>query len=233
MGQRDRVFGVLSLVMLGLTVITLLCYVLIAINPYLPFNPFPPRQSVFVVATVTPTSPATRSPVATWTPTATPTATPTPPASFTPTVTSTPAPTTPPTPTSTATSTPAPTPRVTRSAHPFTYELVYETPLYGCAWMGVAGTVQDIDGNPLLGFPIHVWGGGIDTVVYSGDKQQYGDSGWEQFFTNAPTEVRGVFRVQIHSRDNPNHPPISAEIVLDFAGLCSKSLARVDFTLNH
>ena len=42
MGQRERIFNLLSLAMLGLAVITLLCYILIAINPYLPFNPFPP-----------------------------------------------------------------------------------------------------------------------------------------------------------------------------------------------
>jgi hypothetical protein len=99
--------------------------------------------------------------------------------------------------------------------------------------MGVAGTVQDIDGNPLTGYPIHIWGGGIDTVVNSGSKQMYGDAGWEQFFNNKPQEVRGVFRVQIHSRDNPNHPPISSEIVLDFPGFCSQSLARIVFIKNH
>ncbi|MGC9467359.1 MAG: hypothetical protein ACP5HS_02090 [Anaerolineae bacterium] len=229
MGQQERVFNTLSLVVLGMTVVVLLCYISIAINPYLFFNPFPPGPDAFVVATITP-SPTSRAYAATWTPTTTPTVTPTPPPSFTPTITPTPEPTTPPpTPEPTAT----PTPRVTRSPYPFTYEITYETPLYGCAWMGVAGTVVDIDGNPLTGYPIHVWGGGIDTVVYSGDKQAYGDSGWEQFFNNAPMAVNGVFRVQIHSRDNPNHPPISAEIVLNYPGYCSKALARIVFVKNH
>lgn len=228
MADRDRLFNLLSLVMLGLTVITLLCYISIAINPFLPFNPFPPdRVGAFVVATETPLPTV---PPATWTPTATPTITPTPPPSFTPTITPTPEPTSPP---PTRTPTPTVTPRVTRSPYPFTYELTYETPLYGCSWMGVAGTVQDIDGNPLIGYPIHVWGGGIDTVVNSGSKQMYGDAGWEQFFNNQPQELKGVFRVQIHSRDNPNHPPISQEIVLDFPGFCSQSLARIVFIKNH
>jgi len=40
--NRGRLFNTLSLVMLGLTAITILCYLLIAINPYLPINPFPP-----------------------------------------------------------------------------------------------------------------------------------------------------------------------------------------------
>ncbi|HQE94139.1 MAG TPA: hypothetical protein PLH19_15725 [Anaerolineae bacterium] len=231
MGQRDRLFNVLSLVMLGLTVITLLCYLMIAINPYLPFNPFPPPpRQIAVVATNTPTPTLAHSPVATWTLTPTPTITPTPPPSFTPTPTRTP---TPITPSPTATSTATPTPRVTRSPWPFTYELTYETPVYSCNWMGVAGTVVDIDGKALKGYPVHVWGGGIDVVVNSGDNQRYGDSGWEQFFLNYPQELNGVFRVQIHDKDNPNHPPVSPEIVLNFQGVCSKSLAYIVFTKNH
>jgi hypothetical protein len=233
MRQRDRVFTILSLVLLGLTVVVLVFYALIAMDPYLPLNPFPPRSEVVVVATVTPSPTVTHTPVATWTSTATPTITPTPPPSFTPTITPTPEDTSTPVPTETPEPTAAPTPRVTRSPYPFTYQVTYETPYYGCAWTGVAGTVEDIDGNPLIGYPVHVWGGGIDTVVTSGDKQIYGDSGWEQFFNNAPQEIRGVFRVQLHSRDNPNHPPVSQEIVLDFPGYCSTALARIVFILNH
>jgi len=229
MAKRSGILNTLSLVILGLTVITLLCYILIAINPYLPFNPFPPDPQLVLVATTTATPLPSGMPAATWTPTVTPTVTPTPPASFTPTITPTPEPTTPP-PTRAPTATP--TPRVTRSPWPFSYEVTYETPYYGCAWMGVAGTVEDIDGNPLTGYPIHVWGGGIDTVVNSGDKQVYGDSGWEQFFDSTPREVNGVFRVQVHAKYDP-HPPISPEIVLDFEGYCSLALARIVFVKNH
>lgn len=231
MGQRDRLFNVLTLVVLGLTVITFVCFASIAINPFLPFNPFPPQE--YIVATPSPTPTPTHVPAATWTPTTTPTITPTPPPSFTPTPTPTPGPTGTPAPTATLIPTMTPTPRVTRSPYPFTYDVSYETPYYGCGWTGVAGTVEDLDGNPLMGYPIHVWGGGIDTVVTSGDKQLYGDSGWEQFFTDHPQEARGVFRVQIHSKDDPNHPPISAEIVLDFPGYCSQALAHIVFIKNH
>ncbi len=183
MGPRDRFYNTVSLVALGLTVLTLVCYILISVNPYLPINPFPPDPERFIVATLTPSPTPSRTPAATWTATATPTVTPTPPPSFTPTITPTPEPTVPPTPTATPTPTPPPTPRVTRSPYPFSYELNYETPYYGCAWMGVAGTVVDIDGNPLMGYPVHVWGGGIDVVVNSGDKPLYGDSGWSNSST--------------------------------------------------
>jgi len=231
MGGREQLLNILTLVVLAMTVLTLICYALIAINPYLPINPFPPATQVAVVITGAPAaSPTPRNVPATWTPTNTPTITPTPPPTFTPTTTTTPSPSPtftsiPPTETS--------TPRVTRSPFPFTYELTYETPYYGCEWMGVAGLVQDLDGNALTGYPIHIWGGGIDAVVTSGNKQMYGDSGWEQFFNNEPLEINGVFRVQIHARDNPDHPPVSEEIILDFPGYCSKSMAFIVFTKNH
>jgi hypothetical protein len=83
--QRDRLFNLLSLVMLGMTLLVIGYYILIAMNPYTPLNPFPPAQrTLAVVATLTPTVTPPRKEAATWTPTATPTITPTPPPSFTP-----------------------------------------------------------------------------------------------------------------------------------------------------
>lgn len=229
MNQRDQLFNTLSLVMLGLTFVVILCYILIFINPYIALNPFPPYPQKVEMVTTTTGAVYRRDVPPTWTATATPTITPTPPPSLTPTIT--PTPTTRP-PTRTPSPTPTITPRVTRSAYAFTYELTYEPPYYGCNWLGVAGMVQDLDGNPLKDYPVHVWGGGIDQVVNSGTKQMYGDSGWEQFFLNQPTEMKGVFRVQLHSLYG-THAPVSEEIVLNYEGLCSGSLARVVFTKNH
>lgn len=230
MGQREQLFNILSVVMLGLTLLVIIYYIIIALNPYTVLNPFQPdKRIIAVVATATATPLPPNSGLPTWTPTTTPTITPTPPPSFTPTTTLTPTPRPSPTPTPLP---PTPTPRMTRSANPFTYELNYETPYYGCSWMGVAGIVENIDGEALKDYPIHVWGGGIDVVVNSGSKLSYGDSGWEQFFNNQPMEVNGVFRVQIHSPYG-DHPPISEEIVLNFEESCAKSLAYITFTQNH
>ncbi len=227
MGKRDRLFNMLTIVMLGLTVLTLACYLIIAINPNIPLNPFPPGTQValLVLPSATPTPEGQNAPP-TWTPTATPTITPTPPPTFTPTSTSTPEPTGTPKPTKT------PTPRVTRSSYPFTAELTYETPYYGCNWAGVAGLVQDLDGNPLTGYVVRVSGGGLDKAIEAGEFQMYGDSGWEQFFNNYPIEVEGEYRVQLHDK-NPPHGPVSDVITLDFQGFCSKSMAFVVFTQNH
>ncbi len=233
MNQQDQLFNSLSLVMLGLTVVVIVCYALIAINPYIFLNPFPPNpKEIELVAT--PTGAVIRHDALppTWTPTASPTITPTPPPSFTPTITPTPTPRPPTRTPIPPTLTPSVTPRVTRSPYLFTYELTYEPPYYGCNWLGVAGMVQDLDGNALKDYPVHVWGGGIDVVVNSGSKQMYGDSGWEQFFLAQPTEMKGVFHVQLHSPYG-EHPPVSADIVLNYEGFCSMSLARVIFTKNH
>ncbi len=235
MEGRDQIFNTLTMVMLALTAMTLICYIAIAINPYFPLNPFPPPTQVAQAISPTPKPTATqRNAPPTWTPTATPTNTPTPPATFSPTPTQVPSATptdTPKPPTPTNTLTPSPTPRVTRSPHPFTYELTYETPYYGCEWTGVAGVVQDLDGNALEGYPVHIWGGPLDVVVHSGSKQMYGDSGWEQFINNQPMEMRGIFRVQLHSPEDST--PISEEIILDFEGYCSGAMAFIVFIKNH
>jgi len=227
MGKRDRLFNLLTFVMLGLTVLTLAFYSLIAVNPYISINPFPPgtKVAMLVLPTASPTPEGYNAPP-TWTPTSTPTITPTPPPTFTPTATATPGPTSTPRPTRT------PTPRVTRSPYPFTAELTYETPYYGCNWAGVAGLVQDLDGNALTGYIVHISGGGFDKGIEAGEFQMYGDSGWEQFFNNYPIEVSNEYRVQLHDKNEP-HEPVSDVIMLDFQGYCSKSMAFVVFTKNH
>lgn len=230
MQGRARLFNILTLVMLSLTLLVIVYYAVVAANPQTPLNPFPPPTTISRLA-----QPArTRTPRSgklppTWTPTATPTATPTNPPTFTPTPappTKTPGPTRTPRPTFT------PTGQVTRSPYPFTYELTYETPWYGCDWAGVAGLVQDLEGKALTGYAVRVWGGGLDQAPVSGDATMYGESGWEVFFNNYPITVSGEYKVQLHDK-NPPHAPVSEIVTLDFEGLCSKSMAFIVFTQNH
>lgn len=227
MGRRERIFNILTLVMLGLTLLVIVYYSIIALNPRTPLNLLPPgtRVALLVRPTATPTPLGGDAPP-TWTPTSTPTVTPTPPPTFTPTITPTPEPTV------TVRPTRTPTPRVTRSPYPFSYEISYETPYYGCNWAGVAGLVQDLDGNPLKGYSVHIWGGGLDQVVQSGDFTMYGDSGWEQFFNNHPIQVSEVYQVQLHDK-NPPHAPVSPVIKPEFEGYCSRSMAFIVFIKNH
>lgn len=227
-GKRAAFFNVLTYVMLGATACLLLFYTLIGFNV---FNPFPP-PTLLAVAELPTEPPTTAGPTSPpmWTPTNTPTITPTPGPTNTPTLTLTPSvtPTFPPTRT--------PTPRVTRSPWPFTYEVSTSSPQYGCSWTGVAGHVEDLDGNPLLGYPVHIWGAGIDVVVSSGSNTQhntiYGNqAAWEQFFDNKPKSME--IRVQLHDPYGESHLPISEEIVIKFPGYCGAALTYVVFTQNH
>ncbi|MFQ6100447.1 MAG: hypothetical protein ACE5OS_04350 [Anaerolineae bacterium] len=221
---RAALFSVLTYVMLGATACLVVFYTLVGFNV---FNPFPPPTLISVAMLPTDT-PATIGPtdIPTWTPTNTPTITPTPGPTNTPTITLTPSatPTFPPTRT--------PTPRVTRSPWPFTYEVEFMMPPFGCGWTGVAGHVQDLDGNPLIGYPVHVWGAVEGTPMSGldpGINTRYGnDAAWEQYFDNHPKPM--AVRVRLY--DNQGRP-LSEEIVIDMPGYCSAALAYVVFTQNH
>jgi len=100
----------------------------------------------------------------------------------------------------------------------------------------VAGYIQDLDGNPLGGYPVHIWGAGIDVVVTSGAdaglNTRYGNmAAWEQFFDAAPKPME--VRVQLHDPYRGDHPPISEEIVIDMPGYCGAALGYIVFTQNH
>ncbi len=226
--KRAALFNFLTYVMLGATGCLVIFYTLVGLNVY---NPFPP--SAFVPVAELPTgspSPAGPTDPAKWTPTNTPTITPipSPTNTRTPTLTPSATPTFPPTRT--------PTPRVTRSPWPFTYDVSTTSPQYGCNWTGVAGHVEDLDGNPLIGYPVHVWGGGIDEVVSSGSRTDLNtiyanQAAWEQFFDSSPKPME--VRVQLHDPYGENHLPISEEIVIKFPGYCGAAMGYVVFTQNH
>lgn len=227
--KRASLFNVLTYVTLAATACLVVFYTLIGFNL---FNPFPPPTLIPTTelgtsVTAGPTDPPM------WTPTNTPTITPTPGPTHTraPTLIPSVTPTFPPT------RTPVPpTPRVTLSLWPFTYETNLESPQYGCGWTGVAGYVQDLDGNPLVGYPVRIWGAGIDVVVTSGSNTQhntvYGSqAAWEQFFDSNPKPME--VRVQLHDPYGESHLPISEEIVINFPGYCGAALGHVVFTQNH
>jgi hypothetical protein len=110
------------------------------------------------------------------------------------------------------------------------------SPQYGCGWTGVAGQVQDLDENPLIGYPVHVWGAGVDAVVTSGADARFNtiygsDAAWEQFFDSRPKSLE--MRVQLHDPYREDHLPVSDEIVIEMPGYCGAGLAYVVFTQNH
>jgi len=229
--RRATLFNVLTIVVLVATGCLVSFYASIGLNVY---NPFPPPTiAVLADSPIEPPTPSGPTDVPTWTPTRTSTATP-PRPTRTPTLTPSATSTFPPTPTFPPTATP--TPRATRSPWPFTYELDLTQPQYGCSWTGVAGQVQDLDENSLIGYPVHVWGAGVDVVVTSGSDARFNtiygsQAAWEQFFDGRPKPME--VRVQLHDPYRDDHPPISEEIVIDFPGFCGAGLGYVTFTKNH
>ena len=172
---------------------------------------------------------ATRAPVNTVRPSLTPSATPTLPP---PTPTKTPTPT----PTDTPTPGPSPTATATRSAFPFTKDLV--SPQYlqnfansaGCNWLGLAGEVFDVNGNPVShgSYRVHVWDSGVDSRVTVGDSPSYGPSGFEQFLFDAP-------RVQEHNvqLETANGTAVSQVYRIQTRASCNQNLIYFVFMQNH
>jgi hypothetical protein len=172
---------------------------------------------------------ATRAPVNTVRPSLTPSQTPTLPP---PTPTRTPTPT----PTHTPTPGPSPTATSTRSPFPFTKDLV--SPQYlqnfansaGCNWLGLAGEVFDLDGNPVAqgSYRVHVWESGVDARVTVGDAPAYGPSGYEQFLFDAP-------RVQEHNvqLETANGTAVSQVFRIQTRASCNQNLIYFVFTQNH
>lgn len=233
--RSARVFNILTVVMLVATLCLVGFYGMVGLGVY---NPFPPPTPIplaqLPTATVTPT-PGEPTAIPTWTPTSTPTITPT------PQPTNTRLPTTTPTgivlPTLTPTGTP--TPRVTRAPYPFTCEVQLRRPEYD-HWSGVAGHVQDLDGNPLPGYYVKVEGpvpnlparrAGEDSRI----NMVYGnDAAWEQAFNPDAYQAMEI-RVQLfNSRPNARgeYDAVSDVVVVQLGGYASASLGYVTCTKN-
>jgi hypothetical protein len=149
----DRTLEIATVVVVVLIALVLLCYLAIFINPWVPFNLFPP-------STPTPVAVVTSVILPTWTPTPTPTATST--ATPTPTWTASPTPTNTALPTATNTPTPLPTntntpkpppppPRPTATPTPWPYYYTLSEGRGTCDFTGVWGYVVGSNGLPEAG----------------------------------------------------------------------------------
>jgi hypothetical protein len=229
--NRSSIFNILSILFLGLTLITIIGYVIVLVNPYVVYNPFPPQRAGEVTATPTPTAVGQVPP--TWTPTNTPTVTntPTPRPTRTPTGVPSPSPTWPPTST--------PTPRVTRSPYPFTCEISYRRPEYD-RWTGVAGHFEDLDGMPLPGYHAQVQCPGAGTFTpRAGVNERYNliygnEAAWEQACNPAQYQAMDI-RVQMFN-DTPDadgtYRPVSEQMIVQLGGFASRSLGYITCTYN-
>lgn len=152
----DRTLEIATVIVVIVIALVILCYASVFVNPYLPWNPFPPPTVTTtptpvsdVVETWTPTATSTPRPTststATWTPSPTPTSTSTPTDTATPT--STPTATPLPTNTRAPTRPPRPTPRPP-TATPWPYDYKSAGGRGNCSVTGVYGWVLGADGLP-------------------------------------------------------------------------------------
>jgi len=246
----------LAVVFLVLSCLMLACVGIIFINPTLVPESFRSVAVVPQISTRVPTrtpSPTSAVPTfpPTWTPSSTPTITDTPLPSDTPAPTDTGTPRPPTrtptetlTPTPTATNTPTPSPTgptptrtATRSAFKYTTQPGY--PQYlpnfantaGCNWMGFAGQVFSLEGNPEISFIVHLEGGGLnlDSLTGSGPAA-YGSGSYEIAVNNKPVATTGTYRLQLRAADGA---PLSDNYVINTFDTCDKNLIKVNFVQNH
>ena len=228
--KNDRVLNQLTLVLLGLTVLMLACYLSIFLVPTFPLNPWPPvAQAQLITLAPTPTPKATLPP--TWTPTAVQT--------YQPLATrplDTPVPTRTPLTSRTPTRSPA---LPTKSPYKFTpvRDPVLTADKYGAAcgnWGGVGGQVLDLNGAPLPGVSLIGWGGPIaeqdKRVFVSGSDARinkfYSGDGAYELYIGAPGDFD--FFVVVYEKGRPVSPVVKVRMVND----CSRDLALINFQRN-
>jgi len=221
-------------------------------NPMLPINPFPPRPAEPVVAAqeAAPAGEpeATSAPVVAAPPTADPTEQPT----ATPEATDTPAPTPTrpiaaaplePTPTITMVATMTPPSQAAGSSgsgasggssgglseYPFVLDGEIEASAYTgpekCEYLGVAGSVVDMNGQPVAGVPIVVEGDEFfESLVLSGSAPEIGPGGYKVQLNDAPVEA--TFTVQLWSDTGFR---ISEAVTIETTDSCDENLITVNF----
>ncbi len=138
---------------------------------------------------------------------------------------------------------PIPTPSATFIATPELYPFVLDgepepvpsvmiRPQLGCEWLVIAGQVWDLEGEPVTGLTLHLYGelGGftIDRFVLSGSENAvvYGRSGYE--FTLEDLVVTSTDGLQIQLVDT-NGLPLSLAYKLQTYEDCQRNLILVNF----
>jgi hypothetical protein len=94
----------------------------------------------------------------------------------------------------------------------------------GCAWGSIAGSVTARDGSPLDGYRIHITGGGLDEVAFSGAIQTFGPGGYEMNLGSVPQAQD--YTVQLFS---PQDAPLSPAYPITTQAACEQNVAVVNF----
>ncbi len=185
-GVADRAMNGLALLLTVATVALIGVYTAIAIRPTSPLNPFPP---------------------------------PTPSPTLTPTPTELPAPTPSPTPRVAPSPTPIHPATLTPTQEPaFSFTATVKPGAVGtdCRRGLIVGTATDGDEKGLENYPLHLWGPGRDTVLFTDTRGR-----WQ---AELPAGAAGIWYVQLHAPDpEAVYPPLSAIIPIPLPAECPQA----------
>lgn len=240
-GKHEKVWNVLTLVVLLVLLGAVVVMLVIFTNPNSGVNPFPPPDLPGKL--ILPTSTSTATSFQAVSPTVTPTIEVTE-SSIVPTTV---LPTLAPSPTTQVMVVPG-TPSAVQPTQPAAEEVdngrfvfglqappqglsvtLYD-PTRECSWMGVAGRIFDIQNRPVKGIRVAVTGflGGrqIELLSLSGTALQYGPSGYEFTLAEAPIASTGRLTIQLFDQSDL---PLSPAVTFDTYAECESNLVLVDF----
>ena len=100
----------------------------------------------------------------------------------------------------------------------------------GCNWMGITGQAFDLLGKPVLGYYVHLEGGGLTVDAPTGGKPSVGPGGYEIVLSDHPIETTDTYRVQLR---NASGQPLSDTYVIPTFGDCRRNWILVNFVQNH
>jgi hypothetical protein len=116
---------------------------------------------------------------------------------------------------------------------PFTCEVEYRTPEYGI-WTGIAGHIEDHEGQPLPGYYVVVKGPGNPPALQAGADARlnsiYGsEAAWEQPFNPVAYQAIEATVQLCKPNPDPSKPctAISNEVFIQLGGYASSSLGYV------
>jgi hypothetical protein len=230
--RRDTLWNVLTFVILLSTLCTALAFLVIFVNPQVPFNPFPPAVMAMNVndqpvhPVVTTGSPA----IATTTPEPAKALLPAPQSSAEDTLIPTVMP-------AVIESTPAApvafsnldyTFKMQGTPAPVSTNLIRSE--VGCSWQGIAGQALDTRGSPIVGLLVKVTGTlsgkTIDLTGLTGTETRYGEGGFELQLADNPVDSTGALAIQL--LDNSGLP-LSQPFLFDTNAACDRNLILVNF----
>ncbi|MCD4803645.1 MAG: hypothetical protein K8R16_11980 [Anaerolineales bacterium] len=219
--------NILSGIFVAGTVVVVLVFAIIFINPQVGFNPLPPTTMPALFLTWTPSPTPIISLPETWTPTVSPTVMPTDP----PIPSNTPEPT--------QEETPVPTANIASGT---SFSIQEGSPSYvensfhldaGCNWLGIAGQVFDKEGTPVSGILVKAGGflGEIEIsgLTLTGMAPDYGEGGYEIALSDSPVSSDGDIWIQLLDQANL---PLSEKIYFTTFDSCDSNLIKMDFKQN-